>query len=167
MPVLFSKILRPLLRGLFHPASRFPADPRAVFLLVLSVFVGMTALILDAAPKTLNSVLPHWAVLIWGVLLTVGSIVTLAGMTRQTAGGIIAEQIGSVTVGATTVFYAVVGLKVSGVDVLQPVGIVLAWGLSCFIRWIQLQLLIHDAHQLKIEDAVEAEVARRLDLREA
>lgn len=163
MPAFFEKILRPLLRGLFHPASRFPADPRAIFLLGLSVFVGMTALILDAAPATLNSVLPHWAVIIWGALLTAGSVVTLAGMTRQTVGGIIAEQIGSVTVGATTVFYAAVGLKVSGIDVLQPVGIVLAWGLSCFIRWIQLQLLLLDAHQLKVEDAVESEVRRRLD----
>lgn len=162
MPERFEKVLRPVLRSLFHPASRFPADPRAVFLLALSVFLGFTALVIDAAPQTLNSVLPHWAVLIWGLLLLLGSAVTFAGMYRQTVNGIIAEQIGSVMVGATTVFYALVAIWVAGVGALQPVGIVLAWGLSCFVRWIQLQLLLHDAHQQQIKDSIEAEVRSRL-----
>lgn len=166
MPLRFSKILRPLLRGLFHPASRFPADPRAVFVLALSVFSGATALLLDAGPDTLNAVMPGWAVTIWGTLLMLGSALTLAGMCRLTVGGIIAEQIGSVTVGATTVFYSAVAFLLVGADALQSVGIIFAWGLSCFIRWVQLQLLLLDAHQLKVEDALESEVRRRLDERD-
>lgn len=134
-----------------------------MFVLALSVFSGTTALLLDAAPDTLNAVLPHPAVIVWGALLAIGSAVTLWGMTRLTVGGIVLEQIGSVTVGATTLFYSGVAFWIVGSDALQNVGIIFAWGLSCFIRWVQLQLLLHDAHVLKVEDAVESEVRRRLD----
>lgn len=132
---------------IFKPAARYPADPRAVFILALSVFSGLTALAIDAAPESLNAVLPKWGVILWGVLLFVGSAITLAGMARQTVNGIIAEQIGSVMVGATTIFYSTLAILVLGPGVLQTVGIVLAWGIACFWRWGQLQALIHDSVQ--------------------
>jgi hypothetical protein len=66
-------------------------------------------------------------------------------MSRQTVGGIITEQVGCVTVAATTIFYSGVAFSVVGVEALQNVGIILAWGLSCAIRWIQLQVLINNA----------------------
>lgn len=130
---------------IFKPAARYPADPRAVFILALSVFSGITALALKAAPETLEASMPYWAVVGWGILLTVGSAVTLLGMMRQTPGGIIVEQIGCVTVAATTVFYSGIAFSVIGSAALQNVGIILAWGLSCGLRWIQLQVLINDA----------------------
>lgn len=130
---------------IFKPAARYPADPRAVFILALSVFSGITALALDVAPGSLDSVLPSWAVFLWGLLLTLGSAVTLAGMARQSVGGIITEQIGCVMVAATTVFYSGVAFAEIGTEALQNVGIILAWGLSCIIRWIQLQVLINNA----------------------
>lgn len=130
---------------IFKPAARYPADPRAVFILALSVFTGITALALDVAPGTLHATLPTWGVYIWGVLLTLGSLVTLVGMLRQTVGGIITEQIGCVMVAATTIFYAGVAFSIVGAEALQNVGIILAWGLSCGLRWIQLQVLINNA----------------------
>ena len=130
-------------RLLFSPAARYPADPRAVFMLAFSVFTGGTAFLLDAAPESLNSLLPHWAVLIWGVLLTLGSATTLGGMTRQSPNGIIVEQIGSVMVAATTLYYAVIATYVVGWSAMQTVGIVAAWGLSCVIRYLQLQALLN------------------------
>ena len=138
------------LSSVLQPAARYPADPRAVFILALSVFSGLTALTLEAAPNTLRALLPHWGVLLWAILLTLGSVVTLAGMVRQTLNGIIAEQIGSVMVGATTVFYSVLVIVVIGRDALQTVGIILAWGLACFLRWLQLQLLIDQAYRLQV-----------------
>lgn len=129
---------------IFKPAARYPADPRAVFILALSVFSGLTALALDAAPGSLESVLPRWGVVLWGALLAIGSAVTLWGMARQTINGIITEQIGSVMVGVTTLYYGVLAVWIVGPSVLQTVGIVLAWGIACLVRWFQLRALIKD-----------------------
>lgn len=153
---------------IFKPAARYPADPRAVFILALSVFSGITALALDVAPGTLNATIPYWAVLTWGVLLTLGSAVTLFGMLRQTVGGIITEQIGCIMVAATTIFYSGVAFSVVGTEALQNIGIILAWGLSCILRWVQLQVLINNAAARaaklaflqRIEDQIAARAAR-------
>lgn len=136
----------------FKPAARYPADPRAVFILALSVFSGLTALALDAAPQSLEALLPHWGVVTWGALLSGGSALALAGMALQSVNGIILEQIGSVVVGSATVFYSVLVLFVFGTDGVLPVGIILAWGLACFVRWVQLQKLLNGAFRQKIRD---------------
>ena len=150
---------------IFKPAARYPADPRAVFILALSVFSGATALALKAAPESLESVLPTWGVIVWGVMLCLGSLASLVGMLFQTVNGIILEQVGSVMVGATTVFYSTLAIYVVGPSAIQTVGIILAWGLACFIRWIQLQILIHSAikrHQNRgILERVYAEIEAR------
>lgn len=130
---------------IFKPAARYPADPRAVFILALSVFTGITAIALDAAPKSLDAILSDWVIVTWGILLTLGSAITLVGMIRQTVGGIVIEQIGCVMVAATTIFYSTLAFIEIGVDALQNVGIILAWGLSCAVRWVQLQMLINNA----------------------
>lgn len=132
---------------IFKPAARYPADPRAVFILALSSFAGLTALALKAAPESLESVLPRWGVMLWGIMLTLGSIVTLVGMARQTVNGIITEQVGSVMVGVTTVYWSVLALKIIGSSVIQDVAIILAWGLACLWRWGQLQALINSSHR--------------------
>jgi hypothetical protein len=163
--VLVRHFIAVIWRFIFKPAARYPADPRAVFILALSVFSGAGALAANAAPETLEALLPRWGVIMWGVLLATGSAATLIGMLFQSANGIITEQIGSVMVGVTTVFYSVLALWVIGGDATQPVGIILAWGLSCFVRWIQLQALINDSAQkaqaARFEQAVTDEVERR------
>ena len=150
---------------IFKPAARYPADPRAVFILALSVFSGITALVLQAAPESLEAVLPRWGVITWGVSLGLGSLVTLIGMARQTVNGIVIEQIGSVMVGAATIFYSILAIVERGPAPIQTVGIVLAWGLSSLVRWAQLQSLIHDsvkrAEKRAFLEAFEAEVQRR------
>lgn len=130
---------------IFKPAARYPADPRAVFILALSVFAGLTAIALQIAPESLEALLPKWGVVTWGVILTGGSAITLGGMAFQTVNGIIAEQIGSAMVGAATIFYSGLILYMVGLSALQNVAIILAWGLACFLRWVQLQILIHSA----------------------
>lgn len=126
---------------IFKPAARYPADPRAVFVLVASVFSALTALLLEVAPGSLENVLPRWAVIVWGVLLGLGSMLTILGMARQTLNGIITEQIGSVMVGVGATYYSVIILMKSP-EAIQSIGIILAWGVACFIRWGQLQALI-------------------------
>lgn len=151
---------------IFKPAARYPADPRAVFILALSVFSGATTLALKAAPESLEAVLPQWGVFVWSVMLALGSLITLVGMAFQTMNGIVLEQVGSVMVGATTVFYSSLALWVLGPAALQTIGIILAWGMACFVRWIQLQILIHSAfkrqQKQEIIDRVHAEIEARV-----
>lgn len=147
-----------MITRLFKPAARYPADPRAVFILALSVFSGITALALEAAPDSLNILLPHWGVVLWGALLMFGSATTLIGMARQTDTGIIVEQVGSVIVGVTTVYYSVIAFWFVGVDALQNVGIILAWGLACLVRWAQLQALINQVAHEAAEHRLRAEI---------
>jgi hypothetical protein len=142
------------MRAFFKPAARYPADPRAVFILALSVFSGLTAVALGAAPETLDALLPDWGVAMWGILLTLGSAITLVGMAFQSLNGILIEQIGSVIVGAAALYYSGLAFFTLGGDALQVVGIVAAWGLACFVRWIQLQALIADGEARAVENAI-------------
>jgi hypothetical protein len=151
-------MLRP--RNLIKPAARYPADPRAVFILALSIFSGVATLLAQKAPGTLESVMPNWGVVIWGVTLTLGSALALLGLWFDSDNGIITEQIGSVMVGVATIFYAAVAVWVAGLGASQPTGIVLAWGLACFIRWLQLQLLIHDEANKRLVGRVQEELNR-------
>lgn len=149
------------------PAARYPADPRAVFILMLSVFSGLTALAIEVAPGSLQALLPHWAVVLWGVLLSGGSLVTLVGMSRPTVNGIIVEQVGSVTVGCAAIFYSILAAWFVGPGSLQSVGIIFAWGVACLIRWGQLQVLINDsvrrARKSEYLAKFEAELAARAE----
>lgn len=139
------KVFRFLAAVILQPAARYPADPRAVFVLALSVFSGLTAIVLEAAPETLESQIPRWGVVTWGALLTVGSAVTLFGMARQTIGGVITEQVGSVVVAATTIYYSLIAIAVLGTDAIQVIGFVFAWGGACALRAVQLQRLLLSA----------------------
>lgn len=156
------RFLRKHVRLFFKPAARYPADPRAVFILALSVFGGLTALALNAAPGTLESLLPSWAVLIWGLLLTTGSAITLAGMAKQTVNGIIVEGIGSVFVGVACTYYSVLAVMVAGPQAIQSVGIVFAWGFACFIRWVQLQALIAEGQRLAALAEIDRAIQERI-----
>lgn len=150
---------------IFKPAARYPADPRAVFVLALSVFSGLTAFVLGAAPESLESLLPEWALYVWGGTLALGSGVALAGMAFQSVNGIITEQIGNAMVAAATIFYSLIVFWIVGPSAIQSVGIILAWGLACALRWVQLQLLIRSAvarqRKQEIIATVYAEIEKR------
>lgn len=129
---------------MFTPATRYPADPRAVFVLTLCVVSGIPLLILKTSPGSLEEALPSWGVFLWGLGLLAGSITTLAGMAFQTGGGILAEQVGSAVVGIATLFYVGIAILELGPErsLTLPMAIILGWGLSCLWRWGQLQALI-------------------------
>lgn len=139
---------------IFKPAARYPADPRVVFIFALSVFSGITTLTVKAAPQSLESVLPQWAVMTWGIILCLGSLIALIGISRNTLNGVIFEQVGSVMVAAATIFYSIVALMVVGLPSFSVTGIVLAWGIANLVRWIQLQMLIQQAYRDQVREEV-------------
>lgn len=148
---------------IFRPAARYPADPRAVFILAVSVFAGLTALALKVAPQSLEALLPTWGLITWGVSLTIGSALTLIGMAFQSVNGVVTEQLGSVIVGAAVIFYSGLAFWSVGISSIQSVGIILAWGLACLVRWAQLQALLNTAHQTEIRSQIEADVRDELE----
>jgi hypothetical protein len=124
-----------------------------VFVLVASVLSGITAAVLDASPASLEASLPQWALVTWGATLTVGSALTLIGMAIHSLNGIITEGIGSVMVGVAAAFYATVALATVGMGAIQIVGWVIGWSIACFVRWIQLRMLIVEALRRASEQA--------------
>ena len=135
---------------IFSPASRFPADPRAVFVLAFSVFVGVIALAIKAQPGTLREAMPDWGVYAWGALLVLGSAIALIGMWIQSVNGIITEQVGSAMVSVAALFYSILMVIIAGDQALVSAGIVFAWGIACALRYFQLQILIDVAYREKI-----------------
>lgn len=109
------------------------------------MFSGITVMLLQSGPETLEARLPWGVVVAWGATLTLGSAITLIGIARDTDNGVLAEQVGSVMVGMAAIFYSAIAVGVAGIPALQIVSIVAAWGFACLYRWAQLQALIDDA----------------------
>lgn len=141
------RVYRAALRSFRTPAARYPADPRAVFILVLSVVSGVPLAFADATPGSIAEQLDAVWVVIWGVMLTLGALTTLIGTLKPNVDGIILEQIGSVAVGGATIIYAGAILAQVGVTGSVPSSLILGFGLSCFWRWGQLQALINAAER--------------------
>lgn len=129
-------------RLLPKPASRYPADPRAVFILILCIVSGLPLILTDIEPGSLESLMPTWWIVLWGLALVCGAGCALWGMSRQTVDGILVEQVGSVIVGCSSIIYSAAIIIAVGSSGIVSAGIVFGWGLSCFWRWLQLQALV-------------------------
>lgn len=154
-------MLRP--KNIIQPAVRYPADPRAVFILALSVFSGISTLIAREGPDSIEALLPHWGVVTWAVTLGLGSFMALLGLARDTDWGIVTEQVGCVMVGVATTFYSILVLMVVGPSATPAVSIILGWGLACFLRWLQLQLLIHQHIEERFRSQIEDQILNAND----
>lgn len=136
------KLLRP------EPASRHPIDPRALFVLVMALVSGLPLFFGVIEPGSIDEALPTWAVLAWAAALVVGAATSLTGMSMQTLLGVILEGVGSIAVGAATVFYgAVILLEVPFRSGAFPAAIILGWGLANFWRWGQLRAYLTRAER--------------------
>lgn len=94
------------MRNLSTPAARYPADARAVFILVACVMTGIGSLFGNATPGSIRAELDHGWVVIWGILIGAGGLITLIGTFKLNDNGVIIEQIGCVVVAVATVIYA-------------------------------------------------------------
>ncbi len=125
---------------------RQQTDPRAVFILALCVVSGAPLILGAIQPGSMEELLNPIIVRLWGVSLVLGALVTLAGMSwRKSLAGVLMEQVGSVAVGTTSLFYAAAIMLQAGWNGLVAAGIVAGWGLSCLFRWWQLEQLIREA----------------------
>jgi len=135
-------------RNFRTPAARYPADPRAVFILMTCVISGIPLLLGRSTPGSINSQLDRPQVITWGLLLVLGAGTTLIGMFRQTVNGVVLEQIGSVSVGGACWIYAGAIAAQVGLAGAVPGLLIFGFGFACFWRWGQLQTHLRDAERL-------------------
>lgn len=145
------RILMAAMRNFSTPAVRYPPDPRALFVLLLCVIVGIPLIFAGATPTSIAAQLDPWLVVTWGIMLSGGSLLTLLGALRQTPGGVITEQVGSVALGFACLLYAGAIWVQIGKTGLVPMVIVFAFGSASFWRWGQLQAYLHDMELLATE----------------
>lgn len=142
------RVLRMVTRSFRTPAARYPADPRAVFILIVCLFNGIPLAMGRATPGSINDQIHQtWQIVVWGLFLVIGSGCTLLGTFNQSVNGILLEQTGSVAVGFACLIYAAAIRAQVGVAGSVPAGIVLAFGIACLWRWGQLQGLIIEAER--------------------
>jgi len=145
------RVARMAWRNFRTPAVRYPADPRAVFVLAACVVAGVPLVFAGATPGTVEDKLHPAMVFVWGFLLVAGSATTLVGTFKLNPDGIILEQVGSVSVGAACMIYAGAMIATAGISAAVPALIVGMFGVACFWRWGQLQGLLHRAEEAAIE----------------
>lgn len=133
------RIARAVRRSITAPAVRYPPDPRALFLLVMCVISGIPMALADATPRSLEDAdLSDVWIVVWGIMLTGGAALTLAGAMRQTVNGVIAEQVGSIALGfACLIFAAAIYGSVRWQGAVAML-LILGFGLASIWRFGQL-----------------------------
>lgn len=115
--------------------------PYEVYLLVFTLATSLPALAgLTNPPRTIQLALQPWEARVWAGSLALGALVALVGLAwrRPPKGlpvtGLVLEQIGLAFIGAGTIFYSWVALRSTGLDAIQPIGVVLAFGVASFAQ---------------------------------
>lgn len=151
------RFLKEITRSFTAPAVRYPPDPRALFLLVLLVIVGVPLIFANATPGTVADQLDTPWVVAWGIMLSGGSLVSLVGAVRQTAGAVIAEEVGSVALGFACLIYAgAIWGKVQWAGSV-PMFILFALGGASIVRYFQLRAYLKAVEHLAQEIRDEAD----------
>lgn len=151
------RLIRGISRSFTAPAVRYPPDPRALFLMVMLTVVGVPLIFANATPGTIADQLdPPWVVA-WGIMLSGGSLVTLVGAVRQTAGAVFTEQVGSVALGFGCLIYAgAIWGKVQWAGSV-PMFILVALAAASAVRYFQLRAYLvaveHIAQEIRDESA--------------
>jgi hypothetical protein len=130
------------------PAVRYPPDPRALFMLVLCVIVGVPLAFGIVTPGSISAQLAAPAVVAWGVMLSGGALLTLIGTARQSVNGVIAEQVGSVALAFACLIYAgAIWASVRWLGAV-PIALVLGLGLASGLRYFQLRAYLRAVQHL-------------------
>ncbi len=138
-------------------ASRHPFE---TYLLALAVVSGVPLIFGGGNSRTIDASLPPTLVVVWGVMLTVGSSMALVGSYwrgRQIT-GLVLERAGLVGVGGAAIVYAVAALLAVGSDALFSSCITAGFGAACFAQARRIALRIATA--IAVHDAEDDEGRR-------
>lgn len=132
------------------PSSRHPFE---IFMLVVCVVVGLPILFGNPPPPSVDALMPLWARIIWSVLVAGGALTALIGVALpQRLAGVFVEQVGLVAVGVGTVVYALCSFVYNDIQLALPAAMILAFGVACLWRWVQLERLIALAYAAQEEE---------------
>lgn len=127
-------------------ASHRQFHPFQTLIMFLCVITGIPILFGKApAPASLEAALPLHIVYLWSGAISLGALLTLAGMFFRTkVSGLLTEQLGLVLVGVACLFYAGIAIVTLGATsgAAVPAGIVFACGVACLWRWRQIQTFL-------------------------
>ena len=130
-----------------QPSSRHPL---VVFLLILCIVSGLTALVSDRPPNSIETQLSVLWTRVWVFGLVVGPALFLFGLWLQPKRGkllkgVLFEQVGVAALGAAAIVYAAAVIATAGVEGAVPAAIVFGFGVACAYRWWTLQQGINRA----------------------
>lgn len=128
---------------MMSPARRLSdRHPFEIYVLVWALVTSAPAAVgLVEVPNSISRQLPGWPSRLWAIALTVGCLTALAGLAwhrprfpyiSPTALGM--EQVGLTIVGVAAVLYAASALFAVGAAALIPVGVILGFGVACFVQ---------------------------------
>jgi len=133
------------------PSSRHPFE---IFILVVCVAVGVPILFGNPPPPSVDALMPVWTRLVWAVLVAGGAATALIGIgLPNRLAGVLVEQVGLVGVGVGTVVYSVCSFLYNDLDLALPASIIMAFGVACLWRWLQLERLISLAYAVEQEES--------------
>lgn len=140
-----------------EPSSRHPL---IVFLLLLSVFSGLTYLTTTRAPTSIEAQLGPVGVQLWAFGLFAGGLVSLAGLLLQGFPlkprvfhyGVLCELVGMATLWAPAIIYTVAVLAAVGLTAIGPAGPIFAFGVACLYRMISLLIQMYRAGRVAMTE---------------
>lgn len=127
---------------------RLRPHPFAFLLMLLLFFSGISVLFADAEPQSFEALLPGWALIAWGVGLTLGSlfgIIGFLGAVFKRYRGLVWEQVGSAWMGAAIFFYGSCVALFAGVKATMVIALCLVSVAMCLWNVRRIQTIIRDA----------------------
>lgn len=114
-------------------ASRHPFE---TYLLCLAAVSGVPLLFGKANSGSMAAAMPEPAVLAWGAMLVLGSLLALVGLYwhGKSATGLLLERTGLVGVGGAAIIFSAVALLSVGLDATFSACITAGFGLACFAQ---------------------------------
>lgn len=115
-----------------------PVNPFEVWLLTACVIQGLVVLTHTARPPSVQALLPPWLRLLWGVLLLVGGVLSVAGLYwPDPFTGIEIKRVGLVLAAAGVLAYGVALLAV-GPNGYLAAATNIAFAFACAVRVYQV-----------------------------
>ena len=137
-------------------------NPDTVFLLTLLLVAGLGQLASGSESDSVSALVPHWVAIGWGVILTTGAGVTLAGVLwRSRLTGLMVEAAGRIMLGPACLAYAVAIVEAAAWNGALPAGLCLALAASSVWRLVQIRRGVIDLqHILRTMTHAAAEARR-------
>jgi hypothetical protein len=108
-------------------------DPMELMLLGLCLLAGLSSLLGNDPPNSVEQTMPGWLVVCWNVALTAAGLVGVVGngWPGQFGTGLLLRIAGLLIASGPAAAYGVAALSFAGAVALFPAGLVLAFAVAC------------------------------------